>query len=256
MDDTVSSKALDSIELLKWMYENGYFSLIAADMIADELEKGTFDLVESEGEPSVESQKKEIELLKQSNMDVEHNRKLLSDELTSQKAITELAVKGLKEIREASFSSRSTLDRMLEMDRVARSTSSEIERLHNAPSEKYITLRPEVQWFAEQMELALRDNEHKGGWRGTDDEYFIEAIYHNASCIKTSGENKIRRTANVANHAMMIADNSRRDKLMSFDDWNQSMVAEDAEFKHLSLEWRQGIYRNYVHFHKEGEHRE
>ena len=29
-----------------------------------------------------------------------------------------------------------------------------------------IELRPDVQWFAEQMELKLRENDHKGGWEG------------------------------------------------------------------------------------------
>lgn len=35
---------LDKIKLIQWMYENGYFSLIAADMLSNEIEKGTFDL--------------------------------------------------------------------------------------------------------------------------------------------------------------------------------------------------------------------
>ena len=28
-----------------------------------------------------------------------------------------------------------------------------------------VELRPEVQWFAEQVELCLRANDHKGGWQ-------------------------------------------------------------------------------------------
>lgn len=43
MDNQQSNRTLDGDKLLTWMYENGYFSLKAADMIADEMEKGTFD---------------------------------------------------------------------------------------------------------------------------------------------------------------------------------------------------------------------
>lgn len=39
MSDAVSKKPI-----LEWVYENGYFSLRAADMLADEFEKGTFDI--------------------------------------------------------------------------------------------------------------------------------------------------------------------------------------------------------------------
>jgi len=46
----INKQVLDGNKLLQWMYENGYFSLKSADMIADEMEKGTFDLAESEGE--------------------------------------------------------------------------------------------------------------------------------------------------------------------------------------------------------------
>lgn len=63
MSDAATFKTLDSIKLLKWMYENGYFSLIAADMIADEIEKGTFDPTESsasEAEDEVAQLKAEL----------------------------------------------------------------------------------------------------------------------------------------------------------------------------------------------------
>lgn len=46
MDNQQSSRILDGNKLLTWMYENGYFSLKAADMIANEMEKGTFDKTE------------------------------------------------------------------------------------------------------------------------------------------------------------------------------------------------------------------
>jgi len=45
MDNQKYERTLDGAKLLEWMYENGGFSLKAADMIADEMEKGTFDKV-------------------------------------------------------------------------------------------------------------------------------------------------------------------------------------------------------------------
>jgi len=36
--------AIDGDKVFEWMYSNGYFSLKAADMLADEWEKGTFRL--------------------------------------------------------------------------------------------------------------------------------------------------------------------------------------------------------------------
>lgn len=41
-------RTLDGAKLLTWMYENGCFSLRAADMIAEEMEKGTFDKMAEE----------------------------------------------------------------------------------------------------------------------------------------------------------------------------------------------------------------
>lgn len=37
-------EVIDKNKLLQWIYENGYFSLTSANMIADEIEKGTFNL--------------------------------------------------------------------------------------------------------------------------------------------------------------------------------------------------------------------
>jgi len=39
-----------------------------------------------------------------------------------------------------------------------------IEALSSHTEDTGIQLRPEVRWFAEQMEKTLRDNDHKGGW--------------------------------------------------------------------------------------------
>lgn len=34
---------IDKIKVISWMYENGYFSLTAADLLTQEIQKGTFD---------------------------------------------------------------------------------------------------------------------------------------------------------------------------------------------------------------------
>jgi len=40
-------RVLDGNKLLQWMYETASFSLIMADYIAEEMEKGTFDKEEN-----------------------------------------------------------------------------------------------------------------------------------------------------------------------------------------------------------------
>lgn len=123
-----------------------------------------------------------------------------------------------------------------------------------------VIIRPEVQWFAEQMELALRDNDYKGGWGGMsyrqlksrlDEEVCeVELAYYAGH----NTERLIRETADVANFAMMIADNSRIfGRLINYIEWHETMLSEDAEFKHLSAEWKDEIYLNYRNKFKEGD---
>ena len=81
-----------------------------------------------------------------------------------------------------------------------------------------IKLRPEVRWFAEQMELKLRENDWKGGWQA---EQYI-ALFR-----RLEGETKelnelmvtnwdgqqdlvVQESADIANFAMMIADNASK----------------------------------------------
>ena len=79
-----------------------------------------------------------------------------------------------------------------------------------------IELRPAVRWFAEQMEAALRKNDHKGGWTSmtysrlmsrVDDE--TRELFLALDRMKTMNgdEDVIKEAADVANFAMMIADN-------------------------------------------------
>lgn len=91
-----------------------------------------------------------------------------------------------------------------------------------------VALRPEVKWFAEQMENQLRANEHKGGW--TDQSYYlISCLNGNFNDLITAvheveqqdpGEWREKqrieatiRAANVGNFAMMLADNAKNDRL-------------------------------------------
>jgi hypothetical protein len=71
-----------------------------------------------------------------------------------------------------------------------------------------------VAWFAEQMEAALRRNDHKGGWSGADMGYLRDRLRE--ECVELEMaldaapfEKATREAADVANFAMMIADNLR-----------------------------------------------
>lgn len=73
-------------------------------------------------------------------------------------------------------------------------------------------LRPIVKSFAMKMEKQLSSNEDKGGWEGTSAGFLLEEIHGNLRRLReaiNSGapEEVIRRAANVANFAMMLAEN-------------------------------------------------
>ena len=89
-----------------------------------------------------------------------------------------------------------------------------------------IELRESVKWFAEQMELVLRKNDHKGGWKNCTWEYLFDRLEEEQKelveeCYKdgysdvfdiflnTNTEAMIKEAVDVANFAMMIADNLR-----------------------------------------------
>lgn len=84
-------------------------------------------------------------------------------------------------------------------------------------------LRPEVRWFAEQMELALRRNDHKGGWQDCDYEYLSDRLRDETleleGAVFGGGLNEaiINEAVDVANFAMMIADNARKAGAQSHD---------------------------------------
>jgi|AGTN01.1.fsa_nt_gi hypothetical protein len=76
-----------------------------------------------------------------------------------------------------------------------------------------IELRPEVQKFAEAMELLLRANEHKTSWKICQQNYLLRKMIGNADALEGALRRSdkaaiLRRAVNVANFAMMIVDNA------------------------------------------------
>jgi len=90
------------------------------------------------------------------------------------------------------------------------------QALSNHKEEKMVLPRAEVRWFAEQMELTLRANEHKGGWQNCNHDYLmsrlheeVEEIHELEGVEDIDPQAIVRECADVANFAMMIADNER-----------------------------------------------
>jgi len=80
------------------------------------------------------------------------------------------------------------------------------------PDTQHVELRPALRWFAEQMELKLRANDHKGGWNQCSLQYLFEKLDEEVGELSATltNEETIREAADVANIAMMIADNARQ----------------------------------------------
>ncbi len=71
-------------------------------------------------------------------------------------------------------------------------------------------------WFAGVMQLKLEYNQSKGGWIGCTDTYLkrrlnteVKELYRAMKNPKSNGDDIAREAADVANFAMMIADNAR-----------------------------------------------
>jgi NTP pyrophosphatase (non-canonical NTP hydrolase) len=74
-----------------------------------------------------------------------------------------------------------------------------------------------VAWFTEQMEQKLKENRHKGGWSKCERWWLIKRLKEEVYELDLSmgrhlsnSEEIIREAADVANFAMMIADNEKR----------------------------------------------
>lgn len=83
-----------------------------------------------------------------------------------------------------------------------------------------IISRDQVQWFAGEMEKALRENDYKGGWENSTYEFLFQGIDSNLFELKAELRAKrwdkqtvpkaIKYATDIANFAMMIADYARR----------------------------------------------
>ena len=81
-------------------------------------------------------------------------------------------------------------------------------------------LRPSVQRFAEEMERKLRRNDLKGGWRNEQPWWLLCRLEEEVAELQrvlTRNNRSLRSVvgecADVANMAMMIADNAIEDKI-------------------------------------------
>lgn len=79
--------------------------------------------------------------------------------------------------------------------------------------------RPSVKWFAEQMERKLSANDHKGQWQSCDAMWLLRRLKEETTELeeallqaKFDAHELINEAADIANFAMMIADNARRSK--------------------------------------------
>jgi hypothetical protein len=77
-------------------------------------------------------------------------------------------------------------------------------------------VREPVRWFAERMEQTLRANDYKGGWKHCSFKYLLHRMREELKELRlaieaySDEEIIIREAADVANFAMMVADNMRR----------------------------------------------
>jgi hypothetical protein len=75
-------------------------------------------------------------------------------------------------------------------------------------------MRPTLKWFAEQMETKLQENDYKHGWENCTTSYLIGRLDEElnelkAGLVKGSPSQIVAEAADVANIAMMIADNNK-----------------------------------------------
>jgi len=71
--------------------------------------------------------------------------------------------------------------------------------------------RREVRWFAERMERKLQQNDHKGGWNNDSFHALLRRMREEVDELESAQsdqEKLIDECADVANFAMMIAENA------------------------------------------------
>ena len=76
-------------------------------------------------------------------------------------------------------------------------------------------LSRQLGWFAGQMAKKLRENDHKGSWEGLDNNHLTYRLHQEfveltEAITKGTPDEIIAEAADVANFALMIADNANR----------------------------------------------
>lgn len=76
-------------------------------------------------------------------------------------------------------------------------------------------IREEVRWFAVEMERKLRQNDWRGGWADSHPDWLLDRLREETreldAAVQAGRPNKIiDEAADVANFAMMIADQQRK----------------------------------------------
>jgi len=101
------------------------------------------------------------------------------------------------------------------------SIKEKVNRALSSPSQpsRYREIRPEVQWFAGEMEKQLKANDHKGGWKECELDWLFDRLIEetheirhelhkqwNGPLKRATLQQIIKESSDVANFAMMIAD--------------------------------------------------
>lgn len=77
---------------------------------------------------------------------------------------------------------------------------------------RQLKLRPCLEWFAQQMEHVLRQNDYKGGWDDMAFEDLMERLREETEELEGCGLHTckaVKEAVDVANFAMMIAEQCR-----------------------------------------------
>jgi len=77
--------------------------------------------------------------------------------------------------------------------------------------EKFRGMRPQLAWFANEMEQQLEANDHKSGWQYSTLKQLLRRLKQEVGELERAIEKGkplvVEEAADVANFAMMIADN-------------------------------------------------
>jgi len=83
--------------------------------------------------------------------------------------------------------------------------------------EKFRGMRPPLAWFANEMERQLEANDHKTGWKDCHLKQLLRRLKQEVGelerAIEKANPDVVEEAADVANFAMMIADNFHDDQV-------------------------------------------